>query len=101
MTSTNQVAGCKSITPLTYTNQMVLNCYTEAFDFASPSPGPEELAVVEVGNFPGSWVASYSAQMAGSREDSVYPENEVYWHWTCQNGSVKHHLLLDHCILLV
>jgi len=52
---------------------MVLNCYTEAFDFASPSPGPEELAVVEVGNFPGSWVASYSAQMAGSREDSVYP----------------------------
>lgn len=56
--------------PLHIQPLMVLNCYTEAFDFVSP--GPEELAAVEVGNFPGSWVASYSAQMAGSREDLVY-----------------------------
>ncbi|KAH0641492.1 hypothetical protein KY289_032466 [Solanum tuberosum] len=66
--STNQIAGCKTIThQSSYNNHAVFNYCNGVSDFGSP--GLVALAAVEAGNFASSMVVYCSAQMAGSKLD--------------------------------
>lgn len=64
--STNQIAGCKTITHH-IDNPAVFNYCNVVSDFGSP--GLVALVAVEAGNFACSMVAYCSAQMVGSRVD--------------------------------
>nr|GMD74838.1 hypothetical protein Iba_chr13aCG9130 [Ipomoea batatas] len=75
---------------------MVLNCYTEAFDFPSPSPGPERLAVVRFWEF--SSVHGLRVIVAqkwlGVGEDSIPEKSECCYcidipKWFCEASSLS------------